>query len=207
MQSINLCCWSHSTRFHGRVTNKRLLHAAVVNTGTAGPLYYPYSWWAITPTTLGPKTRLSSVSIRPFTPGIKPLLYLHASECMSVFGIWDNRGPLCPPLEWDGAGGAGCMQNGCSIITPSLPCTGGHLSCASRAEGRSRGSMEDREGGRGQRVLATLSLYVRSKLGFYGIHEQIKNKKQTPTYNNLDLSMCNLFEIFVFKNFIRSKFY
>lgn len=38
-----------------------------VNTGRMGPRYCPFSWWAITPTTLVPKTRLTSVSVRPFT--------------------------------------------------------------------------------------------------------------------------------------------
>lgn len=49
-----------------------------VNTGWMGLRHCAFSPWAITPTTLVPKTRLNGVSVRPFTPRIRPSL---CSEC------------------------------------------------------------------------------------------------------------------------------
>lgn len=55
-----------------------------VNTGGANLLYYPFSQRAITPTTLLPKTRLTSVSIKSFTPWIKPSLCVCVCVCLSM---------------------------------------------------------------------------------------------------------------------------
>lgn len=110
-----------------------------VNTGGANLLYYPFSQRAITPTTLLPKTRLTSVSIKSFTPWIKPSLCVCACVCQwvceCVQHLRKQRTSLWPP-EWLGAGVSACMQNSCGIIAPSLSCTGGHLSHARRVESR-----------------------------------------------------------------------
>lgn len=84
-----------------------------VNTSSVGLLYYPFCWWAKTPTTLRPKTRLKSTSIKPF--------YLHQSGCLSVWSscIQKNRGTLC-----DHRGGvrvSASMQTfSCIIASPTL---------------------------------------------------------------------------------------
>lgn len=93
-----------------------------VNTGWMGLRHCAFSPWAITPTTLVPKTRLNGVSVRPFTPRIRPSLCSecalrsreHGCVCIWEGGGWvggrGNRGPLC-----DGQGGpepraSACMQ-------------------------------------------------------------------------------------------------
>lgn len=146
-----------------------------VNTGWMGLRHCSFSRWAITPTTLVPKTRLSGVSVRPFTP---PNPTLALCEC----ALWSGSTAVC---AFGGVRGVteglfvtdrvgrgpelrACMQKLQRYNRPPHSgVTGGHSSHARRAEGRTSvidAQWEESEGGWGGAGLMTFS-FARTRRG------------------------------------------